>query len=89
MPRGAGAHVTSACQPPRRAPLAPGVASLPAVTLAVPRSRPLSPRPRRDGVGAGEASPHLKVIALTTDLIFSTITSASSVPCLPLKPPSR
>jgi hypothetical protein len=37
-------------------PRAPGAASLPAVTLAVPRSRPLSPRPRRDGVGAGEAS---------------------------------
>ena len=27
-----------------------------AVTVTVPRNRPLSPRPGRDGVGAGEAS---------------------------------
>ena len=37
-------------------------------------------------VGAGEASVHLNVIEFTADLIFSTITSASSVPCLPLEP---
>ncbi len=29
---------------------------------------------------------HWKLIASTADLIFSTITSASSVPCLPLNP---
>jgi hypothetical protein len=72
-------------EPPRRALNTRRGGVAPRRPLTVPRDRPLSPHLTRIRLGAGEASHHLNVIEFTADLIFSTITSASSVPCLPLR----